>query len=221
MFSFPSRRAYQQFSLRALLRSGCLICALFTLSATADSASIRLLVLGDSISAAYGMSLQEGWVALLEQRLTRDGAAVKTINASISGETTDGGRRRLPALLEQHEPDAVIIELGGNDGLRGYPVKQMRGNLISMAEAAQEAGALVLILPMEIPPNYGSRYATDFRSSFSAAAKTTGAKLGPFLLEGIATEPRLMQDDGIHPTRDAQSMIVDRLLADVLSLLQE
>ena len=167
------------------------------------------------------MSLQEGWVALLEQRLTRDGAAVKTINASISGETTDGGRRRLPALLEQHEPDAVIIELGGNDGLRGYPVKQMRGNLISMAEAAQEAGARVLILPMEIPPNYGSRYATDFRSSFSAAAKTTGAKLGPFLLEGIATEPRLMQDDGIHPTRDAQSMIVDRLLADVLSLLQE
>lgn len=204
-----------------MLRSGFLIGALLTLLAAAASASPRLLVLGDSISAAYGMSLQEGWVALLGQRLTRDGTAVEMINASISGETTDGGRRRLPALLEQHEPDAVIIELGGNDGLRGYPVNRMQGNLISMAEAAREAGARVLILPMEIPPNYGSRYTADFRSSFSAAAKTTGAQLGPFLLEGIATEPHLMQDDGIHPTREAQTMIVDRLLADILRLLQE
>jgi len=218
MFSFTSRRLHRQCSLRALLRSGFLACALF---ATAVSASPRLLVLGDSISAAYGMSLQEGWVALLEQRLASDGIPVEIINASISGETTEGGSRRLPALLDQYTPDAVIIELGGNDGLRGYPVNRMRSNLISMIEAAQEADARVLILPMEIPPNYGSRYAADFRRSFPAAAEATGVPLGPFMLEGIATESRLMQEDGIHPTPDAQSMIVDRLLPDIQSLLQE
>jgi len=167
------------------------------------------------------MSLQEGWVALLEQRLASDGIPVEIINASISGETTEGGSRRLPALLDQYTPDAVIIELGGNDGLRGYPVNRMRSNLISMIEAAQEADARVLILPMEIPPNYGSRYAADFRRSFPAAAEATGVPLGPFMLEGIATESRLMQEDGIHPTPDAQSMIVDRLLPDIQSLLQE
>ncbi|MEQ8515085.1 MAG: arylesterase [Chromatocurvus sp.] len=205
-------------SLRAVARSGFLILALL---ASAASASPRLLVLGDSISAAYGMSLQEGWVALLEQRLADAGTPVEMINASISGETTDGGRRRLPALLEEHRPDAVIIELGGNDGLRGYPVNRLRSNLTRMATTARDAGAEVLILPMEIPPNYGSRYAADFRNSFPAAARKAGARLGPFLLEGIATESGLMQDDGIHPTGAAQPMIVDILFAEIRDLVRE
>lgn len=185
-------------------------------------ATPRLLVLGDSISAAYGMSLQDGWVALLEQRLAEEeGMRVEMINASISGETTDGGRRRLPALLAEHRPDALIIELGGNDGLRGYPVNRLRGNLVSMASAAAGAGADVLILPMEIPPNYGSRYAADFRDTFSAAARESGARLGPFMLEDIATESGLMQDDGIHPTREAQAVIVDNLLPSIVELLRQ
>lgn len=184
-------------------------------------ASPRLLVLGDSISAAYGMSLQEGWIALMDRRLADEDMPVEMINASISGETTDGGRRRLPALLEEHQPDLVIIELGGNDGLRGYPVARMRENLTSMAAAARDAGARVLILPMEIPPNYGTRYASDFRDSFPIAADSAGAVLGPFPLENIATDPALMQDDGIHPTPEAQALIVDNLLPDVLKMLTE
>lgn len=209
-------------SLRAALHSGFLLLALLLTSVSAAvSAAPKILVLGDSISAAYGMSLHEGWVALLDQRLASAGTPVEIVNASISGETTDGGRRRLPGLLDEHAPDAVIIELGGNDGLRGYPADRLRDNLISMVESARQAGARVLVLPMEIPPNYGSRYASDFRNSFPVAAESTGARLGPFLLEGIATDTDLMQPDGIHPTRDAQSMIVDALLADVVRLLQE
>lgn len=194
---------------------------MLVLLAPAVLASPRLLVLGDSISAAYGMSLQDGWVALLAQRLADEGFPVEMINASISGETTEGGRRRLPALLEEHQPDAVLIELGGNDGLRGYPVNRLRSNLVRMASMAQDAGAEVLILPMEIPPNYGSRYATEFRDSFPAAARETGARLAPFILEDIATQPRLMQEDGIHPTRQAQPIIVESLLPCILETLRE
>ncbi|MFN2287759.1 MAG: arylesterase [Chromatocurvus sp.] len=205
-------------SLRAAARCGFLILILL---APVVSASPRLLVLGDSISAAYGMSLQEGWVALLAQRLADEGSAVEVINASISGETTEGGRRRLPALLEEHQPDTVLIELGGNDGLRGYPVNRLRSNLVHMASMARDAGAKVLILPMEIPPNYGSRYATGFRDSFPAATRESGVRLAPFILEDIATRPRLMQDDGIHPTREAQPLIVEKLLPVILEALQE
>lgn len=207
----------QRLSLRARLRTGFLLLALL---APAVLASPTLLVLGDSISAAYGMSLQEGWVSLLGERLGDEGIGADIVNASISGETTAGGRRRLPSLLEEHRPDALIIELGGNDGLRGYPVERMRANLVGMAEAAMQSGARVLILPMEIPPNYGSRYTREFRESFPAAAKETGARLGPFMLNGIATQPSLMQDDGIHPTRAAQPLIVEELLPDIRELLR-
>lgn len=172
----------------------------------------RLLVLGDSISAAYGLSLEQGWVALAQEALAARGLAVEVINASISGETSAGGRRRLPALLDAHEPDAVVIELGGNDGLRGYPVGQLRENLVAMAEAAKASGARVLLLPMEIPPNYGPRYAGAFRDSFPQVAEETGVTLGPFLLASVATDPALMQADGIHPTAAAQPLIVDTLL---------
>ncbi|HBO12335.1 MAG TPA: arylesterase [Halieaceae bacterium] len=180
----------------------------------------RLLVLGDSISAAYGLSLEEGWVALAGAALAGRGLAVDVVNASISGETSAGGRRRLPALLETHDPDAVVIELGGNDGLRGYPVAQLRENLAAMAEAAQASGARVLLLPMEIPPNYGPRYTGAFRDSFPRVAEETGASLGPFPLEAVATDPALMQADGIHPTAAAQPRIVETLLPALEAVLR-
>ncbi len=186
---------------------------LATASVRAEMAHARVLVLGDSISAAYGMSLEQGWVALMERRMRDEGtwADIEFINASISGDTSAGGLRRLPALLEEHAPQLLIIELGGNDGLRGYPTSKLRENLTRMAEIAAEASSRVLILPMEIPPNYGPRYTSAFREAFRQAATDTGGTLGPFMLENIATDPELMQDDGIHPTQAAQPLIVDRL----------
>ncbi|WP_439100530.1 arylesterase [Congregibacter sp.] len=179
----------------------------------------RVLVVGDSISAAYGMSLEQGWAALLEVQLRERWPNTRVVNASISGDTSAGGARRLPNLLEEHTPDLVIIELGGNDGLRGYPTQKLEANLTFMAEAASAAGARVLILPMEIPPNYGPRYTRSFRKSFERAATDTGATLGPFLLDGIATEDQLMQQDGIHPTVEAQPLITDILQPVIETLL--
>lgn len=189
--------------------------------ATPARAGASILVLGDSISAAYGMSLEQGWVALLEHRLAVDGFEGRIINASISGDTSAGGLRRLPVLLEEYEPQLLVLELGGNDGLRGYPTTALRDNLTEMAELGIAAGALVLILPMEIPPNYGPRYTRSFRAAFREAAEASGARLGPFMLDGIATEISLMQDDGIHPTAAAQPLIADRLAPVVKSLLDE
>lgn len=171
-----------------------------------------MLVLGDSISAAYGMSLEQGWVALLERRLQEDYPEMSVINASISGDTSAGGLRRLPSLLKSHNPDLVILELGGNDGLRGYPTTQLADNLYEMVRLSTAAGARTLVLPMEIPPNYGPRYTQAFRDSFQNAASLQGAALGPFLLTGIATDTSLMQGDGIHPTVQAQPIIVENLL---------
>lgn len=178
-------------------------------------------MLGDSISAAYGMSLEQGWVALLARQLAEQFPAIEVVNASISGDTSGGGLRRLPALLDEHAPRLVVLELGGNDGLRGYPTRTLRDNLVTMASLALERGARVLILPMEIPPNYGPRYTSAFRDSFREAAQTTGATLGPFLLENIATRPALMQEDGIHPTVAAQALIVDNLLPSFRALLDD
>ncbi|MEL7043771.1 MAG: arylesterase [Pseudomonadota bacterium] len=170
-----------------------------------------MLVLGDSISAAFGMALEQGWVALLAQRLNADGAERPVINASISGDTSAGGLRRLPALLSEHRPKLLIIELGGNDGLRGYPTGELRKNLTRMADLGREAGAEVLLLPMEIPPNLGARYTRAFRQTFRDAAAASDSRLGPFILQDIATQPELMQEDGIHPSIEAQPMIVDHL----------
>lgn len=181
----------------------------------------RVLVLGDSISAAYGMSLEQGWAALLERQLRERRPNSLVINASISGDTSAGGLRRLPDLLIEHAPDLLVIELGGNDGLRGYPTTKLESNLTRMAELAKAAGAEVVILPMEIPPNYGPRYTRSFRESFQIAADATGSTLGPFLLDGIATDPRLMQQDGIHPTVEAQPLINDILLPVIESLLAQ
>ena len=178
-------------------------------------------MLGDSISAAYGMSLEQGWVALLADQLEASHPDTVVVNASISGETSGGGLRRLPQLLEQHQPRIVIIELGGNDGLRGYPVNRFRDNLREMAQLSQQAGARVIFLSMEIPPNYGSRYTHLFRESFGVVAEETGSVLGPFMLEGVATEPSLMQADGIHPTVEAQPALLNNVWPTLQSLLDE
>lgn len=195
---------------------------LYLLSAAQVQAKQQtILVLGDSISAAYGMSLEQGWVALMAGRLADSHPGTEVVNASISGETTEGALRRLPALLQQHQPQLVLIELGGNDGLRGFPIGKFRDNLTGLARQSKAAGAQVLILPMEIPPNYGARYTGSFRDSYPLAAETTDSTLAPFILDGIATDPKLMQADGIHPTAAAQALITDTILPTVLEALED
>ena len=180
-----------------------------------------ILVMGDSISAAYGMSLEEGWVELLNQTLKDNEIEYRIVNASISGETSAGGRRRLNNLLDRYSPDIVIIELGGNDGLRGYPIDQLETNLVSMIQSSLNSNARVLVLPMEIPPNYGSRYTSKFRNAYVKATQETGAILGPFILKDIALNRSLMQTDGIHPKRSAQPIIREAVLKVLLPLLDQ
>lgn len=173
-----------------------------------------VLVVGDSLSAEYGIARGSGWVALLEQRLVSAGLAATVVNASISGDTTSGGRSRLPGLLSRHRPAVVIIELGGNDALRGLPLTATRENLAQMARAARQAGARVLIAGMQVPPNYGSAYARDFADVFVKVAQAERAALVPFLLAGIADGPdatALFQADRIHPTAAAHPRILDNV----------
>jgi acyl-CoA thioesterase-1 len=178
-----------------------------------------VLVLGDSISAAYGMSLEQGWVSLLAEKLQNVHPEYRVINASISGETSAGGLRRLPELLSQHSPSIVVVELGGNDGLRGYPIAKFRQDLKNIVSLSQQMGARVLLLPMEIPPNYGSRYTGSFRDSFPLVAEETGSILGPFPLVEVATDPQLMQADGIHPTVAAQPILLDTIYPTLAEML--
>ena len=178
-----------------------------TMGATAEPDE-TILVYGDSISAGYGIQREEGWVELLALRL---GGKMKVVNASISGETTGGGLNRFPRTIEVNKPSVVVLELGGNDGLRGYPIEQIRQNLLAMSNLAQASGAIVVIAGMEIPPNYGPRYTASFREIFVSVAQETGSFLVPFLLQGVATKRELMQADGIHPTAEAQSLLLENL----------
>jgi acyl-CoA thioesterase I len=190
----------------------CLVPAAAASSETkAAAAEVRhtLLVLGDSISAAMGIQRGLGWVALLEARLQEQDRPWRVVNASMSGETTGGGLARLPRLLATHEPDLVLIELGGNDALRGHPLAAIEANLRRMTELAQAAGAEVLIAEMQIPPNYDPRNAAAFRQLFHEVAADHDADLIPFLLEHVALEPGMMQPDGIHPTAPAQPIMLD------------
>lgn len=173
----------------------------------ADSGTI--LVLGDSLSAAYGMEIDESWPRLLQGRLDENGHAYRVFNSSITGDTTQGGLTRLPRLLERHHPDLVILELGGNDGLRGLPLEVTRDNLAGMIEQSRAVGAQVLLAEMRIPPNYGRSYAEKFNATYSELAAEYDVVLLPFLLQEIALEPGLMMGDGIHPTAAAQSVILD------------
>lgn len=178
---------------------------------SAHSASKTVLVLGDSLSAEYGLARGAGWVPLLEQRLqsTRIDAAI--VNASISGETTSGGRSRLQALLAKHKPDIVLIELGGNDALRGLPIAATEANLREMINSGKKANAQVILLGMQIPPNYGGDYAQRFSNVYPRLAKETRVGLVPFFLEGLQSRPDLFQQDRIHPVASAQPMLLNNV----------
>ena len=181
-----------------------------------------VLVVGDSLSAEYGLVRGQGWVALLEQRLQNHRSRARVVNASISGDTTSGGRSRLPTLLRTHKPSVVIIELGGNDALRGLPLDVSRANLQVMIEASQQAGARVLLVGMEMPPNYGARYAEQFRQLYVDLARQKRVPLVPFFLKGIADRPDSMdffQTDRIHPNEAAQPKMLDNVWPHLQPLL--
>ncbi|MGY4829468.1 arylesterase [Sphaerotilaceae bacterium SBD11-9] len=182
-----------------------------------------ILVVGDSLSAEYGLARGKGWVALLEQRLAQEKRPATVVNASISGDTTSGGRSRLPALLKQHQPTIVILELGGNDALRGLPLSMTRDNLLAMTRAAKAAGAKVLVVGMQVPPNYGRQYGEDFSALFASVAKTEGAGLVPFLLKGVADAPNaetMFQPDRIHPREQAHPVMLANVWAGLKPLLR-
>jgi len=170
-----------------------------------------ILVVGDSISAGYGIQRNDGWVALLQTRVVARHPPYTVVNASISGDTTAAGLARLPRALELHKPAIVVIELGGNDALRGYPIDRIEQNLDAMIGLSKGAGAAVLLLGMEIPPNYGARYTQAFHALFADVAARTRVAFVPFLLDGVATSDALMQPDGIHPTAAAQPRLLDNV----------
>lgn len=174
-------------------------------------AASTILVYGDSLSAAYGIPREQGWVSLLQKRLQSEGYVYKVTNASISGETTIGGLTRLVPTLEQHRPAIVLLELGANDGLRGLPVTEMQRNLSAIIETSQSIEAKVLLIGIQIPPNYGSRYTREFTESYPALAQHYKVPLLPFLLDGIAGRPELTQGDGLHPTAAAQAIILENV----------
>lgn len=175
-----------------------------------------VLVHGDSLSAGYGMAPEQTWVALLQSEL---GSDFTVVNSSISGETSRGGLERLPALLSEHEPDVVVLELGANDGLRGYPLNQMRKNLAAMVQLSKEAGAEVAIIGIRLPPNLGKRYTEPFFNSYEMLANETNTAYLPFLLDGVAQYGDLMQRDGLHPTAEAQPRILKNVMPVLAPLL--
>lgn len=193
--------------MRRWLKCGALALLCWTQGALAGT----VLVVGDSISAAFGLETSQGWVHLLQERLVEGNESWRVVNASISGDTTAGGLARLDPLLEEHTPEVVILELGGNDGLRGQSPVQLKQNLARMVRKSQQAGAKVLILGMRLPPNYGQRYTTAFAEVFPKVAQETGAALVPFVLEGAAGVPSMMQGDGVHPTAEAQPVLLENV----------
>ena len=177
----------------------------------AVASSHTILVFGDSLSAALGIRPEQGWVALLVQRLRTQGYGYQVVNASVSGETSAGGLERLPRALQLHTPDIVILELGANDGLRGLPVNVMHDNVARMLQVSQAAGARVLLVGIRIPPNYGPRYTQEFERVYPALAQQYHVPLVPFLLEKVALNPALMQEDGMHPSAAGEPLILDTL----------
>ncbi|MES2972879.1 MAG: arylesterase [Pseudomonadota bacterium] len=188
----------------------------------AQAAGRTILVVGDSLSAEYGLKRGTGWVALLEKRLAANKLTGNVVNASISGDTTSGGRSRLPALLAQHKPSVVVIELGGNDALRGLPLQMTEDNLAQMTQAAQKAGAKVLLVGMQVPPNYGTDYANRFGGLFEKVGKAYKASVVPFFLKGVAdgADPlRMFQRDRIHPAEEAHPLMLDNVWPELRKLV--
>lgn len=201
------------------MRVWFLSAALALMCMAQNAAAGTILIVGDSISAAFGLDTRVGWVALLEQRLKQQGYDDKVINASISGDTSAGGLVRLPALLAAHKPEVVIVELGGNDGLRGQQPAQLKQNLAGMIAASQNAGAKVLLLGMQLPPNYGARYTQAFAKVYDELAHEKQVALVPFFLQGVGGNPQLMQADGIHPAADAQGLLLENVWPALKALL--
>ena len=190
-------------------------------SQAAEPQRKNLLIVGDSLSAAYGIDSDAAWVELLKERLEQETPGIWNVaNASISGETTDGGLRRLPDLLDKHDPAIVVIELGGNDGLRGFPPDVIRTNLAKMIQLSQQHGAEILLVGIEIPPNYGQRYTTAFANVFSSLAEEYNLSFVPFFLADVYDGEAMMQADGIHPTAKAQPQLLDNIWSELLALLE-
>lgn len=196
--------------------------ALSTLGyAQSDASKPVILIVGDSLSAGYGIDVKATWVALLERRLTQEGYGYRVVNASVSGETTGGARARLPRALEVHKPSIVVLELGGNDALRGLPLQQIESNLDDMIQRSRAAGAEVVLLGMRIPPNYGAAYADRFHALYGALAAKHDVAHVEFFLEGVALDDALMQADGIHPSAAAQPRLLDNLWPTLRKTLQK
>lgn len=184
------------------------LCVLL-LFATHSYAQQTIIVLGDSISAAYGVPTEQGWVSLLQSKLDINNKQYKVVNASISGDTTDGGLKRLSSILERHQASFILIELGGNDGLRGYPLNTIKTNLEALITQSKEQNVIPLLLAMRIPPNYGTRYTSGFQKIYKDISQERKITLVPFLMNNVAANPELMQKDGIHPTALAQPLLLD------------
>lgn len=180
-----------------------------------------ILIVGDSLSAGYGVAVDATWVALLQRRLAAQGYGYRVVNASVSGETTGGARARLPRALELHKPSIIVLELGGNDGLRGLPLRQMRENFQFMIERARAAGAKVVLVGMRMPPNYGATYTDQFHALYGELAQKYSLPLVDFFLEGVALDAALMQTDGIHPSAGAQPRLLDNLWPALAPVLEK
>jgi len=209
------------FLIRPLRRAAsCLAALLFGFATVAAGADRTVLVFGDSLSAAYGLATSQGWVSLLGERIAREKLAWRVVNASVSGETTAGGLRRLPEDLKRHRPSLVVIALGANDGLRGQPVAAARANLEEMIRLARAARAQPVLVGLMIPPNYGIDYAREFRELYPGLAKRARVPLVPFLLDGIADRRELFQPDQLHPSAAAQPLILDNVWPTIAPLLR-
>jgi acyl-CoA thioesterase-1 len=193
--------------------------ALIPMLAWNNASAQTLLVLGDSLSAAYRLKPEEGWVALLQNRLVEQGSDIKVVNASISGETTQGGLTRLPELLNRHQPNWIVLELGANDGLRVTPIPRIEQNLRALIDQSQEAGAEPIIVGIQLPPNYGPRYTRRFFELYESLAQEYELARVPFLLEDVALKPELMQSDGLHPTAEAQPIVLEQVWPTLSSVM--
>lgn len=196
-----------------------LLCLVWGHSSLGDE-NKTVLVFGDSLSASYGIEEEQGWVNLLSEKLRKAQSPYTVVNASVSGETSTGGLSRLPAALTEFQPSVVILELGGNDGLRGLPLATLQANLEEMVSLSQQAGAKVLLAGIQIPPNYGPRYTEPFYALFGEIAEAEQLPFVPFLIDGIPQQPELMQNDGIHPRAEAQHMILDNVWPVLEPMLQ-
>lgn len=221
------RRHFSAVSLLATLAGSSLLTAAVAAAPTVSSKPAPgpavILVVGDSLSAEYGLKRGSGWVALLERRLAAEKIAARVVNASISGDTTSGGRSRLDALLSQHRPTHVVIELGANDAMRGLPLQMTRDNLTHMTQAAQQTGARVLLVGMQVPPNYGQDYAGRFAGMFSEVARGSKSALVPFFLKGVAdttNSPQWFQADRIHPKEEAHPLMLNNVWPELRKLLK-